>query len=242
MNPNGKDLIPFSHFFPTPIYGEEIYQKRYDWTSFSCSSKRYKILPASLSIPLIDASDHFGLPPVLTYTALCLWNHNVGPGQDELDSLSTRMTFTGSVDESWFYLVSVIIEARGGIMVSLLLECLDAANDGEVLLVIERLERTSAILVELKTLLLRVYEKCRPRIFYDEFRPFLAGSKGTEALRRGVLLEDRNGSRFHGQYSGGSAGQSSLFQFLDITLGTRNARGLDDGFFKVFPFRGVDTC
>ena len=200
-------------------------------------SKPCKRLPASLSIPLVEASSHFGLPPALTYTALCLWNHDMTSSQDELDNLSSRMTFTGLVDESWFYLISAIIEARGGLTLPLMLDYRDAAQYGNWPVVIENLHCVSKILVELKRLLLRVYEKCDPQTFYDQFRPFLAGSKGTEALPNGVLLQDRKGRQFYGEYLGGSAGQSSLFQFLDTVLGTRNAaaQGLDtDDFFKVF--------
>ena len=65
------------------------------------------------------------MPPVATYAGVCLWNFKpLFPGEhiDNLENLSTLNTFTGSLDESWFFLVSVAIEARGAPILPLLLE------------------------------------------------------------------------------------------------------------------------
>lgn len=58
----------------------------------------------------METCRHLELPPVATFAGVCLWNWRPmfdGEPTDTLDNLATHMTFTGSMDESWFYLVSV---------------------------------------------------------------------------------------------------------------------------------------
>ena len=60
-------------------------------------------------------------------------------------------------------------------------------------------------------------EGCHPFIFYHRVRPFLSAWKHNPAMPNGVLYEGVSSQRL--QYFGGSAAQSSLIPFLDITLG-----------------------
>ena len=181
-------------------------------------------LPPSISVPLLAVSNHLEMLPVATYAALCLWNFKplfVDEEIDSLDNLATLFTFTGSLDESWFYLVSVTIEARGGPIVPLMLTAMAAARQGDADTVARCLRTFAERLDELNQLLLRMHENCDPVIFYHRIRPFLAGSKNmAEAgLPLGVMLDTGSGQDEYRQYSGGSNGQSSLIQFFDIALG-----------------------
>ena len=72
----------------------------------------------------------------------------------------------------------------------------------------------------LTALLPRMYERCNPNFFFNEIRPFLAGTVGTE-LPKGVFYEQEDGTGSHRLYQGPTAAQSSLFHFLDIALGVR---------------------
>ncbi|GME77022.1 unnamed protein product [Ambrosiozyma monospora] len=83
-------------------------------------------LPESIAKPWIEVSDHLRLPPIGTYAGLCLWNYqpifgdlhellengheNISDPSEFLDNIQTITTYTGSLDESWFYLVSVYFE------------------------------------------------------------------------------------------------------------------------------------
>lgn len=140
---------------------------------------------------------------------------------DTLENLSTLMTFTGSLDESWFYLVSVAIEARGAPLLPLMLNAIAAANRGDSGTVTECLHTFAETLDELGSLLTRMYENCDPHVFYHRIRPFLAGSKnmGEAGLPSGVIYEDGSGQEPYRQFGGGSNAQSSLIQFFDIILG-----------------------
>ena len=158
---------------------------------------------------------------------MCLWNFKpIFPDEpvDSLENLSTLATFTGSLDESWFYLVSVAIEARGGPIIPLMLNAIAAARANDSAAVVECLQIFATRLDELGTLLQRMYENCDPHVFYHRIRPFLAGSKNMAdaGLPNGVVFDTNAGNEPYCQYGGGSNAQSSLIQFFDIILGVEH--------------------
>ena len=181
-------------------------------------------VPSSIAIPLRHICEHLELPPVATYAALCLWNFKplfIDENIDNLENLGTLNTFTGSMDESWFYLVSVAIEARGAPIVPLMLTAMEAARREDSSAVTRCLEGFAERLEDLTNILQRMHESCDPTIFYQRIRPFLAGSKNmAEAgLPNCLLYDDGSGDTSYRQYSGGSNAQSSLIQFFDLVLG-----------------------
>ncbi|KAF7882145.1 hypothetical protein EAF00_011661 [Botryotinia globosa] len=184
-------------------------------------------LPPQISKPFLVVSSHLGLPPTATYAALNLWNFTSSSStQDltDLDKLSCQHTFTNTPDESWFYLVSVAIEARGAEVIPLMIEAMNAVRADEPEVLISCLEKFSTCIQDCGTILERMYEKCDPEVFYHIIRPFLAGSKNMSAagLPRGVFYDEGNGSGEWRMYSGGSNAQSSLIQFWDAVLGVKH--------------------
>lgn len=155
---------------------------------------------------------------------MALWNFKPifdGEPIDTLDNLSTIHTFTGSLDESWFYLVSVAIEARGAPIIPLMLDAIHAARNNNPARVTTDLQSFAERLDELGALLQRMYENCDPHVFYHRIRPFLAGSKNMAdaGLPNGVVFDDGTPNPCPVQYAGGSNAQSSLIQFFDVVLG-----------------------
>ncbi|KKP04617.1 indoleamine 2,3-dioxygenase [Trichoderma harzianum] len=195
----------------------------YIWGGDSPSDR----LPPQISIPLLDVSRHLEVPPVATYAAVCLWNFKplfMDEDIDNLENLATLFTFTGAIDESWFYLVSVAIEARGAPIMSLMLTAIAAARQNDSAVVTRCLRTFAERLTDLTNILQRMHESCDPVIFYNRIRPFLAGSKnmGEAGLPFGVIYDDGTGNDKYRQYSGGSNAQSSLIQFFDIALGIQH--------------------
>lgn len=143
---------------------------------------------------------------------------------DNLENLSTLTTFTGSIDESWFYLVSVAIEARCAPIMPKMLDAIRGVRDRDTQRVIMNLQDLAECLETLSGLLVRMYENCDPHVFYHRIRPFLAGGKNmTEAgLPNGVRFDDGSGNSPFVQFSGGSNAQSSILQFFDIVLGVEH--------------------
>jgi indoleamine 2,3-dioxygenase len=164
---------------------------------------------------------------VATFAGVCLWNWRPlfdGEPTDSLDNLATQMTFTGSLDESWFYLVSVAIEARAGPIIPMMIEAIAAARRHDSTTVAKCLQLFAERLDEIGSLLERMYESCDPHVFYHRIRPFLAGSKNMAAagLPNGVMFDDGTGQQPFVQCSGGSNAQSSIIQFFDIVLGVEH--------------------
>jgi len=186
-----------------------------------------QIVPPPVSIPFRTVCGHLELPLVATYAGLTLWNWKplfAGEPIDTLDNLTTLATYTGSLDESWFYLVSVAIEARAGPLIPLMIDAIRAARQNDSNTVTSALQVFAERLDELGSLLERMYESCDTHVFYHRIRPFLAGSKNMAdaGLPRGVIFDDGTGTQPYVQLSGGSNAQSSIIQFFDIVLGVEH--------------------
>ncbi|KAI2786190.1 Indoleamine 2,3-dioxygenase [Penicillium oxalicum] len=184
-------------------------------------------IPPQLTVPLFQVCERLEVPPVATYAGVCLWNYKpIFPDEpaDNLGNLACLQTFTGSLDEQWFYLVSVAIEAQGAPALPLMLQAIAAARVGDARQVTDCLQRFAEILDGITSLLQRLYEQCDPHVFYHRIRPYLAGSKNmSEAgLPHGLLYDDGTHPPEHRQYGGGSNAQSSLIQFFDIALGVEH--------------------
>ncbi|GAB7365639.1 hypothetical protein MBLNU230_g6703t1 [Neophaeotheca triangularis] len=182
-------------------------------------------VPPTISIPFLATCKHLDLPPVATYSGLVLWNWKpIFPEEpmDTLANLDMIDTFTGSLDEKWFYLISVAIEARGAPIIPLMLEAISAARNGNRALVTANLRSFAERLDDLTAILGKMYENCDPHVFYHRLRPYLAGSKNMAdaGLPNGVIFDNGGpiNKQKYVQYSGGSNAQSSLIQFFDIAL------------------------
>ncbi|KAI0803866.1 Indoleamine 2,3-dioxygenase [Xylaria sp. FL0064] len=196
-----------------------------------------EIIPPSITIPFLQVSDHLDLPPVATYAALNLWNFSsTGNDFTNLDSLKALHTFTGTEDESWFYVLSVAVEARGASIIARMLQAVDAIRDNDSEPVTCALNDMAICIRELTRLLGRMSERCDPMVFYHQIRPFLAGTKnmGTAGLPNGVFYDEGDGVGHWKQLRGGSNGQSSLIQFFDLILGinhtstSNHSKGVSD--------------
>ena len=141
-------------------------------------------------------SDHLGLPPIATYASLCLWNFKqIMPSDDiwDLDNLTTINTFTGSIDESWFYLVSVYFEHKGALAITTGLDAIKCAYDNNTKGLVENLQQLAEAIDSLGSVLMKMEEMCDPHVFYFRIRPYLAGWKNmTEVGLKGVYYGEEN--------------------------------------------------
>lgn len=209
-----------------------------------------KVLPQQLAIPYKQVAQWLDMPPVATYAAVVLWNFkralplsldfgsasasasgnnsadsaNDSVASTPLNNLATINTFTGSIDESWFYLVSCHFEIKGAKCLEVGLEALTAAVSNKPTLVISYLQQLAEHLDALGTLLMLMEEMCDPHVFYFRIRPFLAGWKNMKEFgldADGLCYDDGlPESLLHPiSYAGGSNAQSSLIQYFDTLLG-----------------------
>lgn len=135
------------------------------------------------------------------------------------------------------------MEAHGAHLIPLMMKAMDAVRANNSAIVIDALTKFHICIKELGEILKRMNERCDPKVFYNEIRPFLAGSKdmAVAGLPNGVFYEEGDGLGEWRQYSGGSNAQSSLIQFFDVILGvqhslTKGSNGPKSGFLKVSLF------
>ena len=145
------------------------------------------------------------------------------------NNLHAVSTFTGTKDESWFYIVHGLLElaAVPGLKAITHAYCSVMNHDHQglaqdLLTVRDTLERM------LETLL-KMYEQCDPKVFFVKIRPFLAGSKGLQAFPAGLLYEGVDPKPL--QYHGSSVAQSSSVHVFDVFLGGKHT-GSDAEFLQ----------
>jgi indoleamine 2,3-dioxygenase len=240
-------------------------------------------IPAGIAKPLWEVSERLGIPPVLGHPSIVLynWRRLDVNGEICMENLSTLNNFFDGRDESWFYLITVEIEARGAAAVVPMMLTLDAIqrydeearvtgikakfwgehqyedsdkigegkkftikrkedNENDDVEGDEAIYTDEALIGELSPARVNIFvtaqleivanaikgtceslgsmrEGCHPFIFYHRVRPFLSGWKHNPTMPSGVVYEGV--SSVPQQFYGGSAAQSSLLPFLDITLG-----------------------
>jgi indoleamine 2,3-dioxygenase len=193
-------------------------------------------------VPFLEIASYLGLPPTATYSALNLWNFEAATPETDLsriENLRALHTFTGTEDEEWFYLISVAIEAHGAEIIPVMLNAMTGIRTKNSHLVLAALVKFGYCVREMGAILRRMNEKCRPDVFYQQIRPYLAGSKNmaVAGLPKGVFYDEGDGQGEWRQFSGGSNAQSSLIAFCDVILGVEHCDTKDSGsknkFFQV---------
>lgn len=184
----------------------------YIWTG----EEAMDVVPESLAIPYLIVCQHVEMPPVITYTALILWNTKVAATDVfDLDNLDVCRSFTGTPDERWFHMVCGAMEAKAGPAIELLLSATAAAKSADSSTILKSLRVVRDTVRQLTALLQQLNERVNPNVWYHKIRPYLAGGID-ERLSRGISFD---GGRTFLKLAGANAGQSSLFQFFDIALG-----------------------
>ncbi|KAJ3331871.1 hypothetical protein HDU76_002010, partial [Blyttiomyces sp. JEL0837] len=196
-----------------------------------------EVVPAVLAVPWCQVCEHLDLRPIVSYAAVELYNFKLlDPSEPwDLSNLSILHTFSGGMDEAWFYLVSLAIESAGGLSVPAIVECLKAVESGDLAKLYRNLNVMAEGIDEINKILVRMYEKNDAHVFFNRVRPFFNGWEKCEDLPNGVLYESVQASArgvpngfpsqsplppgTYGKYAGGSAGQSSLLHVLDVALG-----------------------
>ena len=132
--------------------------------------------------------------------------------------------FLGGVDEEWFVLVHVEIEARAGAALAGLARALQSSQLNQPDETLRGLEDTAAAVEGMCRTLERMPEQCDPYIYFNRVRPYIHGWKDHPALPEGLLYE---GVEAYGgkpqQFRGETGAQSSIVPTLDAALGVVHA-------------------
>ncbi|KAI9497173.1 Indoleamine 2,3-dioxygenase [Zychaea mexicana] len=209
--------------------------------------KTSETLPANLAVPWSAIATHLGLCPVVCHAAVVLWNYKLldNDGPIDLSNLSALSTYSGSLDESWFYLVTTAIESVGAPCLSAMMSSINHVQKGDYEGLLADLQTVLTAMKGMNDTLQRMYEKCDPYVFYWKIRPYLAGweNMAEAGLPFGLIYEGVDSFwsaetdeyadmshlseaerllRQYRRYAGGSAAQSSLIAALDVFLGVEH--------------------
>lgn len=222
----------------------DISKLRYIYTATSFLVHRFiwcgeteRIIPACIGVPWYYSSKVLGLPTVLTYSSVALWNWRLKDIKQpfSLDNLECIHFLTTTLEErrseEWFYLISTAIEGCCSDMVSLAkenLEFLDStiinknknwhneiiAND----IALDSLLKLSNLLDKQNKIMNRMTERCDPEIFFNTHRMYLWGSS---KIQNGIMIDSCDDIPPL-NFAGASAAQSALIQLEDIFLGVKH--------------------
>lgn len=177
------------------------------------------VVPKSLAIPLVQVSRTLGFAPVLTFADTVLWNWELVEASQPFSADNMRFVnlFSGTTDESNFYLASARAELRGVEMLSIIDDYNNLPNVTDltsVTKVARDLTRLAGIIEDISEIIQSVRPTCDPHVFYWDIRPWFEGRgvSGPEWVYEGVADSDSL------DLSGPSAGQSSVMHALDIFL------------------------
>lgn len=170
------------------------------------------------------------MPPGVSYAVTNLWNFKSIKKYDfsNIDDLDVLVSFTGTEDERWFLMLSIVMETQAAGIIQTMLEAMEATESSDYIVITKALNDLRICIDNVSAIMVRMYESCAPAVFYHQIRPFLAGSKNMEhaGLPRGIFFDCGNGKGEWKHLRGGSNGQSSLIQFFDIVLGVdHNSHG-----------------
>jgi indoleamine 2,3-dioxygenase len=179
-------------------------------------------LPARLALPWHAVSTHLGMPPMLTYSdwALHKWRRFDATAPITVGNLALTLSCGGSMDEAWFVLVHVSIEALAAPGLAALPRMQAAAVREDTAQLTGELAVLATSLDAMLAMLPRMYERCDPYVYYHRVRPFMFGWRNNPALPAGMVYE---GVAEYGgrpmQFYGETGAQSTVIPSIDAALG-----------------------
>ena len=179
-------------------------------------------LPANLARPIVALADRLGQAPLLPYSGYVLdnWARIDKAGPIALDNIRMVQNFLGGVDENWFVMIHVAIEAEAGVLLDNAVKLVTAARR-------EDAGACEALLTEMDGAWERIYavfarmpERCDPYIYFHRVRPYIHGWANNPALGPGLVYEGVETFAGKPQALRGQTGsQSSIVPAMDALFG-----------------------
>lgn len=176
-----------------------------------------KLVPAAVALPWLDVARRVGRPPVLSYASHVLtnWRRLDADGPIALGNLAVLRNFYGGLDEDWFLLAHVDIEARAAQVLRGVTELRAGLQCQSLSTVLQGLQALGNGLATLHSTMDRIGEGCDPHVFFHRVQPFLHGFR--EVLYEGA---EELGPQ---TWVGGSGAQSTIIPAVDAVLGIAHA-------------------
>lgn len=179
-------------------------------------------LPALLAKPWYEVAKLLERPPVLSYASYALtnWKRLDKDGPVDLGNIVLIQNFLGGVDEEWFILVHVAIEAKASDALNSSLDAIDAVQKNDIAALTKSLKSVRDSLIAMCETLDRMPERCDPYIYYTRVRPYIHGWKSHPSFPIGLIYEGVSEYKEKPiQFRGETGAQSSIIPTLDGLLG-----------------------
>jgi indoleamine 2,3-dioxygenase len=165
----------------------------YLWCDGAAGGAPPSTLPAALAVPWCAAAAALDMPPVLTYASYNLlnWRRLDAARPVALGNIACMHNFLGGMDEQWFRLIHVDIEATAAPVISGLPAlqaalALDPSGGGTAG---AALHDVAATLRAMQATLGRMGERCDPYVYYHRVRRPMGGSKNNPEMPGGLVYE-----------------------------------------------------
>lgn len=179
-------------------------------------------LPEAIALPWYQVAKMLGRPPVLSYASHSLYNWKLYRPEEAitLENLIRLENFYGGIDEDWFVLIHIAIEAKSAPGLQAIIDALSAVANQNAQDLIQSLETIANTLAKINKIMARMTEKCDPYIYYNRVRNFIFGWMNNPELPQGVFYEgvkewQGEGKKFRGE----TGAQSSIIPSFDAALG-----------------------
>ncbi|WP_299191778.1 indoleamine 2,3-dioxygenase [uncultured Erythrobacter sp.] len=183
-------------------------------------------IPACIAVPMVALADALGQQPLLTYSTYVLDNWTlIDPAKPlALDNIRMIQNFLGGMDEAWFVLVHVAIEAQAGAALARFEDVCEAAHNDDPEAAQLQLEAMAGTWKHINALFDRMPERCDPYIYFERVRPYIHGWRDNPALPDGVIYEgvERFGDEAR-SYRGQTGSQSSIVPSMDALMNVGHA-------------------
>lgn len=175
-------------------------------------------LPANLARPMVAIADRLGQAPLLPYSSYVLdnWYRIDKSGAIDLNNIAMHQNFLGGMDENWFVLVHVAIEAEAGVLLDNAAQLVGVCRNGDEAEALTLLTEMDAAWERIYAHFARMPERCDPYAYFHRVRPYIHGWANNPALNGGLVYEgiEKFGDKpqaFRGQ----TGSQSSIVPAMD---------------------------
>ena len=177
-----------------------------------------KILPRNIAVPFYKVARQIGRPPILSYASYALDNW-VRINQSEPIAIGNIMlvqNFLGGLDEDWFILIHIEIEAKAAPALAAIPIILEGITRKDPTAVLNALEDIKDAWIDINATMSRMPEGCDPYIYYHRVRPYIHGWKNNPTLPEGLIYEgvEAYGSKPQ-QFRGETGAQSAIVPTMD---------------------------
>ena len=176
------------------------------------------VLPRNIAIPFYQIAQTLGRPPVLSYASYALdnWVPIDQTSPIKIGNIRVWQNFLGGLDEDWFILIHIEIEAKAAPALAAIPIILQGIAQNDINAVSRALEQIKQAWLHINAAMSRMGEACDPYIYYNRVRPYIHGWKNNSALPEGLIYDGV--AAYNGepqQFRGETGAQSGVVPAMD---------------------------